>query len=83
LGAALDTLCSDERYTAIENRDEAEVANRLIRKKIGKRGAQILDAVIAHNTLEPAELAEALAMQPGAINSQFYAIRQKGKLLKL
>ena len=83
LGAAVDVTFEDEQYQAIETRDEAEVADREIRKNIGKRGAQVLDAVKDKNTLDPTELAEALDTRSETINSQIYAVRQKGKLLKI
>ncbi|NUO20375.1 hypothetical protein HUU59_13095 [bacterium] len=73
----------DESYKAIENRDEAEVADRLIRYNIRKRGAELLDAVKSMDTLDSAEIAEKLACLPNAVNSQFYLIRQKSKKLKI
>lgn len=74
---------NDESYMAIENRDEAEVADRVIRYHIRKRGAELLDAVKSMDTLDSAEIAEKLACLPGAVNSQLYLIRQKSKNLKI
>lgn len=73
---------NDEQYDAIENRDEAEVAERNIRYLIGKRGVEVLNIVKSMDTLDSTEIAEKLKCQPGAINTRFYSIRQKSKLLK-
>lgn len=76
-------LLGDEQYKAIESRDEAEVADREIRKLIGKRGAKLLDVVKSMDTLDSAEIAEKLECLRGAVNSQFHLIRQQSKKLKI